>query len=538
MKKLFPQRLATPIKLHDQELPVIQSRKEKFNSLVWNLFPVILGIMGIMIIILSTNRFNAGVSPDSVEYIGAARNILNGSGITYFYDGSPYTAAAPLYPIVLAIVGYVFKVDPLFSARFINAFLFGLIVYLSGILFKRHLKSSLAFVFLGTVSVLFSFALVDVSLKVWTEPLFICFVLLYLIFSEIYVEKRSLTSLVLLSLSITLAALTRKIGIPLIFTGIFYILFFNHDNLSTKIRHFFLYISILILPIGASLIRNYIYSDSWGGGNYSPVYGITTLYEWLYHIYLTANSMFDTFFSWYLSERLLGHSFPVFVLSLAIGLIIGLEYKQNWMKLSNLRQVFPMLLLITAYAGALLLVLTPSGSIHDPRYLTPIFVPVTLLLLILAENILKPFLGRLSPKYVNGLFIAVLAIWLIYPIRATIPIVSSQIEKGSRYTSEVWNNSETIQYLLQHRELESECTIYTNGPDAIYFLTELKTKMSPDTDKSLLNGLWPQESKICLVWFDNITRSYLYPSEELMSIVNFEETIRFQDGAIFFYSRK
>ena len=172
---------------------------------------------------------------------------------------------------------------------------------------------------------LFSFALVDVSLKVWTEPLFICFVLLYLIFSEIYVEKRSLTSLVLLSLSITLAALTRKIGIPLIFTGIFYILFFNHDNLSTKIRHFFLYISILILPIGASLIRNYIYSDSWGGGNYSPVYGITTLYEWLYHIYLTANSMFDTFFSWYLSERLLGHSFPVFVLSLAIGLIIGLD---------------------------------------------------------------------------------------------------------------------------------------------------------------------------------------------------------------------
>jgi hypothetical protein len=531
-------------KISDQKLPATKSKKEILLSITRKLFPVILGLIGVGIILLATSRFNAGVSPDSVLYIATARNIANGNGITS-WDGSPMVAGAPLYPIVLAIVSYVFKIDPLFSARFVNALLFGLIIYLSGILFKRHLKSSLAFVFLGTVSVLFSFSLVDVSLKVWTEPLFICFVLLYLIFSEIYVEKRNITSLVLIALTISLATLTRKIGFPLVFTSIIYILFFNRDTLAIKIRHFLLFGSVSVLPVTAALIRNYIFSGFLFGSNYSPV-GKTTLYEVLKGTYHVANSMFDTIFSWYL-PGLLHDSQPLLVvLGLAIGFIIGLEYMQNWMKLSNLRQVFPMLLSITAYTGALLLIEGPANY-FDPRYLSPIFIPVTLLLLILSEKLLKPLLGRLSSKHVNGLFIAVLAIWFIYPTYETIHLTSNQMEKGSGYTSEIWNNSETIHYLLQQRTLESMCTIYTNGEDVIYFLAGLQTKQSPRnnlrgdgfTDISQLKGLWPQESKICLVWFDNITwRTYLFPPDELMSIVSFDEITRFQDGAIYVYLRK
>ena len=219
----------------------MKSKKSfKFSEKYW-LFLIILGLIGTCMILLATRRYSAGVTPDSVLYISVARNIANGSGITT-WNSDPLISEPPLYPIILAVVNYVFKIDPLLSARFVNALLFGLIIYLSGLIFKKHLKSSPALVLLGTAFVLVSRTLVDVFLQTWTEPLFICFVLLTLLFYERYIEKRNTTSLVLLSLSTSLASLTRYMGIVLILTGIVYILFFNRDNLATKIRHFpFLY---------------------------------------------------------------------------------------------------------------------------------------------------------------------------------------------------------------------------------------------------------------------------------------------------------
>jgi len=256
--------------------------------------------------------------------------------------------------------------------------------------------------------------------------------------------------------------------------------------------------------------------------------------------------MFNTVLGWYLPGLITNSSLLMFFLCCAIGFIAGLEYKENWKKLSNLLRVYPILLFITIYTGTYLL-LQGFANYFEARYFSPIFVPITLLLLILGEKLMKPQLSRLSPKYANILFVAVLAVGLIYPTYATIQLTSHQMEKGSGYTSEIWNNSETIHYLLQHRTLESTCTIYTNGNDVMYLLTGLQTNQSPHnnlrgdgiTDISLLKDHWPQESNACLVWFDNITwRNYLFSPEELMSIVNFEEVIRFQDGAIYFLSRK
>jgi len=122
------------------------------------------------------------------------------------------------------------------------------------------------------------------------------------------------------------------------------------------------------------------------------------------------------------------------------------------------------------------------------------------------------------------------------------------MENGYIFTGAVWKSSETIEYLSHHPELESECgKIYTNGADAMYFFTGLTTIQKKRTDQSgnaitdisLLNGIWPPESKACLVWFDNITwRDYLFSPEEILSIVNLEDAIQFQDGTIYVISRK
>lgn len=529
--------------MYNQKLSTIKSSIQTFPSINRNLFPVILGLIGASIIILSTSRFNVGVTSDSVAYISAARNIASGRGMTSMI-GSPITAEPPLYPIVLAVVNYVFKIDPLLSVRFINALLFGLIIYLSGLLFTMHLKSSPVLVLLGTVYVLVSRSLVDISLYAWTEALFVCFVLLYILFSEKYIEKRDTTSLVLLSLFTSLASLTRYIGIVLIPVGVIYILFFNQDNLAIKIRHFFLFGSISILPITAYFIRNYILSGSLMSYNPMP-FGENTFYEGVSNIYHMANTMFDNVLSWFIPKRIVVRPFFIMSLIFVIGFIVFLAYKGNSKKLSNLLPIYPILLFVAAYTGSLLLILGIHNHIED-RYLSPIFVPTILVLLILAEKLMKPLLGRLFPKYANILFVAVMVVGLVYPTYAMIQRTVYQMETGSGYTSETWNNSETIQYLLHHQSLESECAIYTNSKDAIFLLTGLKTKSSPRnelkggaSDISVLEGAWPLESNICLVWFDNITwRDYLFSPEELMLIVNVEGTTQLQDGTIYYFSKK
>jgi len=516
-------------------------KRQVLLSVLNRFYPIILGFIGFCIIIVATSRFNIGVGRDSILYIGSARNISNGNGFTS-WTGSPLTTAAPLYPLILAAIDYAFKIDPLLSARYVNAFIFGLIVYTSGLLFKKHLKSSPATAFLGTISVLFSFVLVELSINAMTEPLFICFILIYLLFSEIYIEKRNILSLLISALAISLAALTRYIGIPLIITGIFYILLFSRENRNTKFQHISLFLFISINPIAAWLIRNFILSGSWFGWNLLPI-GNTAIFD---GNYLAEGDLFYQSLWWYIPDRITNLPLLVLILGPIIGFIIVKEYKPNWKKFSNLITFYPILLMTTAYMGFLLLVLG-QGSGFPPRYISPIFVPLTLLLFVFAENVLKPFLGRLSPKHGNILFLAFIAIWLIYPAQRTIIKLKNQYENGYYFTGDLWKNSEIIEYISQHRELEYECAIYSNLSHALYLLADIRTQSSPRNDQdgkviteiASLKGDWPSENKGCLIWFDEESslRGKFFLPDELMSIVDVDWYLRFQDGAIYMFSK-
>ena len=159
-----------------------------------NLFKLIvlglLGFTGAGIILLITSRYGAGLTPDSAAYISAARNLAEGNGFLT-YNGLHLVVQPPLYSIILAVIKKITLVDPQTSAGYLNAFLFGLIIYLSGLLLLRYLKS-FVLILLGTVSVLISYALVQASLMALSELLFIFLVLLFLYSFGTYQAKRDL----------------------------------------------------------------------------------------------------------------------------------------------------------------------------------------------------------------------------------------------------------------------------------------------------------------------------------------------------------
>ncbi len=221
----------------------------------------ILSCVGVLVILAGTSTYGAGISPDSVGYIATARSMAAGDGAVS-YDGAPMVLWPPLYPAFLAGIHYVSGVDPLSSAPIVNAVLFGVIIYLSYLLFLRHSESSRAFPLVGAASVLVSFPLVHVSLSAWSEPLFIVLVLVYLVTSEFYLARGTARLLLVVSLSAALACLTRYIGVVLIPTGLVTILAFRRDALGVKVRHLALFACVSAAPVGIWVMRNYYLSGT------------------------------------------------------------------------------------------------------------------------------------------------------------------------------------------------------------------------------------------------------------------------------------
>ena len=162
-------------------------------SVGYRVLLLVLSATGVVLSLLSTSRYGAGLSPDSVYYISAARNIAGGFGVTSF-DGSPFVYWPPLYPMLLSIPAIVFHLDPLTTAPIINAILFGLIIYFSGLLLGRHLFSSTALAILGVPLIVFSIILLDIATMAWSETLFIFLTLVFLLYLGKFLEKKDWTS--------------------------------------------------------------------------------------------------------------------------------------------------------------------------------------------------------------------------------------------------------------------------------------------------------------------------------------------------------
>ncbi len=499
----------------------------------------ILGLIGASIIFLLTSRHGTGISPDSVAYISVARHIASGAGFIT-YDGYYFVLQPPLYPILLAAIKELLLIDPLTSAGYVNAILFGLIVYFSGLFFLKKLNS-FTLVVMGTVSVLISYALVQVSLMAWSEPLFILLTLLYLYYFETYQAKGDITSLILLSASAALACLTRYIGVVIILTGVVNILLQRKNIFKEKLRHIIIFLLITVLPLGVWIIRNYFLSGTLIGQRAVSSYTLSENMKFL----------LNTVLPWYLPGGIRGQYVIFWILTAVAVISVGIGLMKRWdKKVLNLKQISPTLIFVLFYVGIIVISSTTTAYDHiDNRLLSPIYVPATFILFFGSDKILTWLQKKFSPKLITVLFAAAIVMLMTFPVRNTIYIVNDYIEQsGWEYNSKPWRDSETIQYLIKHRSLETGFTFYSNAPEAVYILANIETMWSPAktmynspqllSANSKLNSNWQGDGKVCLVWFNKIDRDFLFTINELQKNTKMAEIAHFQDGEIYTFTEK
>jgi hypothetical protein len=155
-------------------------------------------------------------------------------------------------------------IEPLNGARFINAVVFGLIIFTTGHLLRNHLKTWVI-VIAGTASLLVSVTLIRVSIMAWSEPLFVLLTLLFVIYLSKFLTEQRFVVLLVISILAGLACLQRYLGFTLVLTGFISIALFMRPR---SFRDTFKYLGFFSLVSSTPLFV-------WFGRNYSLTSTIT-----------------------------------------------------------------------------------------------------------------------------------------------------------------------------------------------------------------------------------------------------------------------
>jgi len=475
-----------------------------------------------LIIFLSTKNFGVGVSPDSTSYIFQAKQILDGKDISK-------TTWPPLFPAILALLSSIFRTSLLDIARILNTGLFGITIFVSGLIYRRYLKSSIIILFISIITVLVSPPLIPVYLMAWSEPPFIVFATFFLLFIDSYLKNKKRKNIFFSAFWVGLCCLTRYIGVSFILVGVICIVLVNKQRIKKMTIDLFNFIIISTTPITLWIIRNRIVLGSFTGKR-AP-----SAYSYAENIRAMGNSILN----WYIPDRVEMNRLLLATIFLMIGFFVGIYFKEIYSKeKQNLSWQLPFLVFIIVY---LIFLVATSKSYHqliDSRYLSPILIPLNLILISYMWEIIRIFRGRIAIKNLNVLLMPLL-IFLILPIVRTGSAILTEFNDGRGYTSKIWRESETLKY---YRDYTFNCDIYSNGSDVIQFYNGEVVKSMPRKKTGAievaniesLSEDWPIKENVCLVWFDEITwRDYYFTPEEILQVTELKSKIKFNDGNIY-----
>ena len=419
-------------------------------------------------IMLYSTELGAGMSPDSVSYVDAARNLTAGRGyVALARDGvtRPLTTWPPLLPATLALIGLA-GFDLLDGARWLISLLFGANVFLVGLCLYRWTREIPWAAVLGSFLALVSFNQLQIHAWVWSEPLFLfCTFLGFFLLAE-YLERPRLALLVAAGIAIAGAVLTRYAGAAAAASAILAVLLLAAAPRAIRLRHALLLAAISLLPLVLFALRN----RSATGGLSSRVFA--------FHPVLreAATSAAYTFSAWIMPWSIRGSARWALFLLCAVALLVAssIVLLRRGEQAPVARGIWLLILFVPVYIAALIASLTfyDASSPLDDRLLTPVFVAGLIVSLYVADRLVSSYRAK-SVEVVTAA--VVLALSVLYVAQAKDWVGRTHAE-GNGYTSPAWRNSETIALL---RSMPEGTPILTNERGAIYLLTGRPTVTLP-----------------------------------------------------------
>ncbi|GAB4422910.1 MAG: hypothetical protein Kow002_12430 [Anaerolineales bacterium] len=422
------------------------------------------------------------LNDDSIAYIAGARSILSGQGYreAWLRSNEPMTHWPPGFPGMLALIGWVMKIDPLRAARALNGALFGLSSMLMAWLAWRMTRSRLAGVLTSALFIL-NASLLEIHINAMSEPLYLCLTLLAFSAFDFYFDNKKKYWLIITGALVGLAYLSRYAAVSLLAT-LLVIVFIFRDTWKKRITDGIL---LLVSAIPLMLLwsyRNYAVTGS--ATNRKLGWHPITPENW--QLAVNTVSEFLVPVSRWRAQLL---SIPVLAEIIILTLFALLLF---WVLRTGLPRFFtpqktkrpePISFFNGLYIFGYLSVLITTMTLFDPatkfqvRIISPVYASLILLLIF--------FLVWLFKKQATiGRIVVVGAV--VFALGASalsqFSFVKNISRSGQKFASENWYAAESIAYL---RTLPEETIIYSNEAGVIYLYVERPANVIPELPESV-----------------------------------------------------
>lgn len=490
-------------------------------------------------------RSGIGVSPDSVVYLSAANGVLAGRrlrSIPFHFtptlgNDEPLVSFPPTYPLLLTLSGSLSS-NRLNGAMGLHTLLFAANLCLVGVIVALATARSVWAILSAILLFLSSASLLEIHAMAWSEPPFIFFLLLSVLFLMLHIRTPNYPLLVASSLAVGLAATTRYAGITILVPMVVTIFLIGSGSVRSRVRDALILVGLGMLPLAAWLLRNVVEAGS--ATHRSPAFHPIGVSD--YRNIASSLLVFWLPFS--------GHAILKGVLLFVCGglvlaaIVLALRDRVRREPLATMNVAA--LLLTSVFIITYLLFLVAYDSLTDPavELSSRVFVPVPVFGIILVVSLMHRLTRSASGLKLTVGFLLFLLILVSVNFVHTASFATQRRRDGSGLTSREWTGSETVHYL---RSLPESRPLFSNGADVTHFLIgknalRLPAKVDPTNGKqnaglgremnSLRNELI--ENRAAVVYFDKVTwRWYLPTRDELEHVYALPILVRLDDGVIF-----
>ncbi len=501
-----------------------------------------LSAIGLLLILLTTSKYGAGVSSDAARNLSTADSLLARKG---FVDmiGAPFVLWPPLYPLLLAGLSLLTRLNTFQVAWVLNILLYALNIWLSGWLLYRVFGDKPLYAVAGAAMVLLSRSTLRIYANVASEPLFATFMLLFFFAAARYLRDASPLDLWLMFILAGLATLQRYLGVVLFGVAALAVLYKERWR---GLLRLILPAVISALPIAAwAFLHNLPISGAPFGprdlGEMLPLENISLSLTKILWWFIPRLSFTDPFIL-----------HPWIVLLAVLVLLLLINRKNNWadwLHAVSAGYVWPALLFSVVYFFLLAFTVVTADHLDltsDRYYVMILPAAIILLFVTLDRLVLGHFTGSSAAQ--RYALPAVLLLWFVYPVYSVQAYVREALVRGEPTNYNIANSAAfrempVVKAAAPILATDPSAPVYSNYVNIVWFLFRHPVRTLPYEDATLpreqrLVALsknypgWPPERGY-IIWFTPNQYHHIVAPDELVTIADLKLLYSDKTGQIF-----
>lgn len=412
-----------------------------------------LAALGAAHVLARTSTHGAAVFNDSAGYLIWSLYIMEGAW--------PSVELQPfLFPLSLALASLASGVEPVETARFMNAAAFGATIFLSGLWLWRRLRSGFLAI-AAAAALALSAPLSDAASSVMTEAAFSLLVVLALTQLDSFLAdgaERRKRRLAAAAVAAALASVTRYVGVTAILAGVLALLLDRRRRMADRVRNAAVFGAVSSAPLAAWLAKNWAETGSAAGDRLSVGFGIAD----------TLGQTLGVLGAW--AAPVADGGAP----AAAAGALAALLAAGAWVRRRGAggpdAGAAPACFIFIIVYPAFIVAAVPTTVAQevDSRYLAPLYAPLVLAAALLVHRLAAARAGRGA---VPGRVLAVAAIAALgahagLSARANFDTTRAALERGygyggKAYNTRYWDDFGLFAYM---RSVPAEDPVFDNSP--------------------------------------------------------------------------